>query len=206
VLLQFLAGQGQLPQAMDNRVSRQWMPLIWVCATAIFWGIDRARMSGREGIAAEPLRSRPAAYRTFVPEFTPATAPLPATPGTASQPAPPPEAPAPPPQPAAATAPPPVPPPAPAPTAGPVLTRAAVAPPPRPGKEVMIYVALLGEGLNVLRSVKAEHLGHDYYRIIDSMPEGETWEYQPGQVVRCKKKNLSSGKALVAIEEAPRAS
>jgi hypothetical protein len=70
----------------------------------------------------------------------------------------------------------------------------------------MIYVTLLGEGLNVLRSVKAEHLGRDYYRIIDSMPEGETWEYQPGQVVRCKKKNLSSGKALVAIEEAPRAS
>jgi hypothetical protein len=37
------------------------------------------------------------------------------------------------------------------------------------------------------------------------MPEGENWEYAPGQVVRCRKKNLSSGKGLVAYEEAPRA-
>jgi len=72
------------------------------------------------------------------------------------------------------------------------------------GKEVMIYVNLVGEGLNVLRSVRAEHLGRDFYRIIEDTPEGETWEYVAGQVVRCKKKNLSSGKALVAFEEAPR--
>ncbi len=78
--------------------------------------------------------------------------------------------------------------------------------PPRVGKETMIYVTLMGEGLNVLRSVRAEHLGRDFYRIIDAMPEGETWQFESGQVVRCKKKNLSSGKALVAIEEAPRAS
>ncbi len=70
----------------------------------------------------------------------------------------------------------------------------------------MIYVTLLGEGLNVLRSVRAEHLGRDFYQIVDVMPEGETWEYRPGQIVRCKKKNLSSGKAWVAVEEAPRAS
>jgi hypothetical protein len=76
---------------------------------------------------------------------------------------------------------------------------------PRSGKETMIYVSLLGEGLNVLRSVRAESLGRDYYRIIEDMPEGETWQFQPGQVVRCKKKNLSSGKAMVAMEEAPRA-
>lgn len=77
---------------------------------------------------------------------------------------------------------------------------------PRSGKETMIYVTLLGEGLNVLRSVRAEHLGRDFYQIVDVMPEGETWEYRPGQIVRCKKKNLSSGKAWVAVEEAPRAS
>ncbi|MBV8072834.1 MAG: hypothetical protein JO270_23225 [Acidobacteriaceae bacterium] len=89
------------------------------------------------------------------------------------------------------------PPPAPVPTttSSPVLVS---------GKETMIYVNLIGEGLNVLRSVRAEHLGRDYYRIIDTVPEGEIWEYGPGQVVRCKKKNLSSGKAMVAYEEAPR--
>jgi hypothetical protein len=81
-----------------------------------------------------------------------------------------------------------------------------VALPPRAGKETTIYVTLVGEGLNVLRSVKAEHLGRDFYRILDETPEGETWQFECGQVVRCRKKNLSSGKALVAIEEAPRAS
>jgi len=69
----------------------------------------------------------------------------------------------------------------------------------------MVYVSLVGEGIPCLRSVRAEHLGRDFYRIAEPMPEGETWEYQPGQVVRAKKKNLSSGKALVAFEEAPRA-
>ena len=68
----------------------------------------------------------------------------------------------------------------------------------------MIYINLVGEGLNLLRSVRAEHLGHDFYKIIEETPEGETWEYGPGQVVRCRKQKLSSGKALVAFEEAPR--
>jgi hypothetical protein len=73
------------------------------------------------------------------------------------------------------------------------------------GKEVSIYINLLGEGMNVLRAVRAEHLGRDFYIIVEETPAGETWEYGPGQVVRCKKKNLSSGKGLVAYEEAPRA-
>lgn len=89
---------------------------------------------------------------------------------------------------------------APAPVAA---ARPAPAPLP-PGKEAMIYVNLVGEGLNLLRSVRAEHLGHDFYKIVEETPEGETWEYGPGQVVRCKKQKLSSGKALVAFEEAPR--
>ena len=72
------------------------------------------------------------------------------------------------------------------------------------GKETMIYVNLVGEGLNVMRAVRAEPLGRDFYRIIDTMPEGEIWQYGPGVVVKCKKKNLSSGKAMVAVEEAPR--
>lgn len=70
----------------------------------------------------------------------------------------------------------------------------------------MIYVSLVGEGLNVLRAVRAEHLGRDFYKIVEPMPDGETWQFGPGQVVRAKKKNLSSGKAMVATEEAPRSS
>lgn len=74
------------------------------------------------------------------------------------------------------------------------------------GKPATIYLNLVGEGLAVLRSVQAEHLRKDYYLIVEPMPPGENWEFQPGQVVRCQKRNLSSGKALVAVEEAPRAS
>jgi len=78
----------------------------------------------------------------------------------------------------------------------PLPAAATYAPP-----EATIYVALVGEGISCLRSVKAEHLSRDIYRINDEMPENETWKYQPGQVVRCKKQTLSSGKVLVAYEE-----
>jgi hypothetical protein len=74
-----------------------------------------------------------------------------------------------------------------------------------PGREAVIYLNLVGEGLNVLRTVRAENLGRDYYRIADIMPEGEQWEFTPGQVVKCRKKALSNGKHMVAYEEAPRA-
>jgi hypothetical protein len=90
------------------------------------------------------------------------------------------------------------PPPSPEPTA-------YTAKPTRPPKEVTIYVGLVGEGLSVMRPVQAQDLGRNYYLIVETMPEGETWEYTTGQVVRCQKKNLSTGKGLVAVEEAPRA-
>jgi hypothetical protein len=57
-----------------------------------------------------------------------------------------------------------------------------------------------------MRSVQAEHIGKDYYLIVEPRPAGEAWEFTTGQVVRCQKRNLSSGKGLVAVEEAPRAS
>ena len=74
-----------------------------------------------------------------------------------------------------------------------------------PPKQVSIYVNLLGEGLNMMRDVVAQDLGRGYYQIVEEMPAGETWQFQTGQIVRCQKKNLASGKHLVAIEEAPRA-
>jgi hypothetical protein len=74
------------------------------------------------------------------------------------------------------------------------------------GKPATIYLNLLDQGIACLRTVQAEHLGRDFYRIVESEPEGETWEFHPGQVVRCRKQKLSNGKGLVAFEEAPRAS
>jgi hypothetical protein len=65
----------------------------------------------------------------------------------------------------------------------------------------MIYVDVMGQGISFLRSVRAQHVARDIYRIVDVMPADETWRYEPGQTVRCRKKKLSSGKALVAFEE-----
>lgn len=224
--LQVLASGNQLHSTTDPRVDGEWLPLLWLCGTVIFWGIDRGRMSGREGAGAESARPHAAGHRTVITE---PTAPPPAR-EAHSEPAPvaPPAAAPPPPAFTAAAAsstatmwglssgssasPQLVRRPEPASAPVPAETPPASAPPaeaiplPRLGKETMIYVTLLGEGLNVLRSVRAEHLGRDFYQIVDVMPEGETWEYRPGQIVRCKKKNLSSGKAWVAVEEAPRAS
>jgi hypothetical protein len=195
----------------------QYFPAVfWLLGAAIFWAIDRSR--------AESGQTRPVSLSAYTPPvaFQPQAAPRPAyetrpfTPApvvvSAPEPAPPPAQP----EPVYATAAPesstpassipvasPLPP-APPPPAT-VSTAAAPVPPVRSGKEVSIYVTMLGEGMNVLRAVRAEHLGRDFYMIVDEMPADENWQYVPGQVVRCKKKNLSNGKGMVAYEEAPRA-
>ena len=82
---------------------------------------------------------------------------------------------------------------------------ATPAPPtPLTGNRAVIYMNLVNTGVACLRPVQAEHLGRDFYKVAEPVPEGEQWEFQPGQVVRCRKKSLSSGKAMVAFEEAPR--
>jgi hypothetical protein len=196
--------------------------LTWVFATILFWAIDRARMSGRIATEARSVLPGTTVGRAFIPDLriTPAppvshAAPAPPRPEptvssaptpvySATQVSPPPIIP--PQRPAfeELVESIPVAPPKPE-TASPPPTAPAPQPIPVTGKVSPIYVNLVGEGLNVLRSVQAEHLGHDFYRIVDNMPEGEEWAFGPGQVVRCRKQKLSSGKALVAYEEAPRA-
>ncbi len=159
-------------------------PLAWVVATLIFTLIDRARMSSRVAVPRAPaVMSIPAVPREVV---QPAAEPQPA-PSMPSAEQMTPVAPAAEPQPPApATAP-----------------RAVSLP---KGKETEIYVNLVGEGLAIMRTVRAQHMGKDFYLITEPMPEGEQWEFTTGQIVRCKKRNLSHGKGLVAVEEAPRAS
>ncbi len=174
----------------------------WGFATLVLWAIDCARMSGRTTYEPKLQTGSTRRRAQLIPEFT-GSFPAVSVPPPAPEPEQPEPAPVmqpvwePPPPPAAAPRSQPVPPPTPA-------AAAPTAVPLPPGKETMIYVNLVGEGLNVLRSVRAEHLGRDFYKITEGMPEGETWEYGPGQVVRCRKQKLSSGKALVAFEEAPR--
>jgi hypothetical protein len=182
--------------------------LVWLVGTAAFWFVDRARMDARHAASFAGYSQPP------VTQAVPSIYPVSSHPAPTPQPAPPPApvpvpvqrtfTPAPEPQPYIE----PLTPAAPIPEFEPVQTAVPPARPPIPrgqGKEVSIYINLLGEGMNVLRAVRAEHLGRDYYIITEEMPEGENWEYAPGQVVRCRKKNLSSGKGLVAYEEAPRA-
>lgn len=65
-------------------------------------------------------------------------------------------------------------------------------------KHEKIYVALIDEGLDVWRPVDAEYISPDTYKILEKMPEGEVWEYQPGDIVYCKFQEFSDGMRLVA--------
>ncbi|MGI8960022.1 MAG: hypothetical protein ACR2IV_09735 [Bryobacteraceae bacterium] len=185
-----------------ERIVFQWSILTWACSTVVFWAIDQARVSSRKAgegeyageavrrargsnlsITGEPTPIRRAEVVMEEAPIVPAAAPTPVSVVQNEV--------------------------GPVPMSGSASTPiremvSEVRGPVRPAKEVMVYVGLVGEGLNVLRSVRTEHLGRNYYRIVESMPEGERWEYGPGQVVRCEKRRLSSGKALVAVEEAPR--
>jgi hypothetical protein len=189
----------------ERRDLETWLLVTWLCATAVGMAIDRARMSGRTAVQ---MPVAPAASTTAAPAPAPArrsastkyglglsdAAPSPsfqAAPDVARQeptgPEPPVEAV-------------PVAPPDSAPT-----EPQPVVPPPSPqaqrAEEATIYINVTDQGISLLRSVRAEHVARDIYRIVDSIPEGEIWRYQPGQTVRCRKQKLSSGKALVAFEE-----
>jgi hypothetical protein len=185
----------------------RWLPVTWIGATIVFLLIDRIRAASRPGVVvrgpaalgiARPVYE-PAASPTAAAAPIPAFAP-PAAPATPSEPMTPPEAMVPPP-------PPPPPPPAATPVPAPAPPPVAQQPAPVPhGKPVTIYVNLVGEGMALMRTVQAEHVGKDFYLITEPVPPGETWEFSTGQIVRCEKKKLSHGKALVAVAEAPRAS
>jgi hypothetical protein len=67
-----------------------------------------------------------------------------------------------------------------------------------------IYVALLGEGTDVWRPVEAEEHRDGLFRILseNSKPDDERWEFPQGAIVRCERRSLSEGPALVAVSEA----
>jgi hypothetical protein len=65
-----------------------------------------------------------------------------------------------------------------------------------------IYIALIDEGVDVWRPVKAKPMGDDLFLLLGPVPPDELWEFQPGQVVRCREKAFSSNeRGLVAYEE-----
>lgn len=68
-----------------------------------------------------------------------------------------------------------------------------------------IYVYMPDEAVEVWRPVEAEPVG-DAFRIVGGCPDGERWEFQPGDVVRCETRMLTQRgfaemrPTLVAIE------
>ena len=69
-----------------------------------------------------------------------------------------------------------------------------------------IHVYLPEEAVDVWRPVAAEHLGGDLYRIVDGPPSDEVWQFNQGDIVRCKLRRLSGDfgcvtECLVAFEK-----
>jgi len=65
-----------------------------------------------------------------------------------------------------------------------------------------IHVLLPDEVVEVWRPVQARHLGADRYQVVsvNNDPETERWEFNAGDVVRCRCQKLSEGATLVAYE------
>jgi hypothetical protein len=64
-----------------------------------------------------------------------------------------------------------------------------------------VYVSLSREGTIVWRPVDAAPIRGNQFQIDPSavIPEGESWEFQPGVIVVCEWRQLSNGRVLVAI-------
>ena len=62
-----------------------------------------------------------------------------------------------------------------------------------------IYVALLDEGVDVWRPVRAKHLVGNVFRIVDESydRENESWQFEPGEKVICEE-NASDGGMILA--------
>lgn len=54
-----------------------------------------------------------------------------------------------------------------------------------------VYVGLLDEGVPAWRPVRAEHVSGEMYRMIGEIPEGETWWFALGDMVKCEIRMLS---------------
>ena len=68
-----------------------------------------------------------------------------------------------------------------------------------------MYVALLDEDVDCWRPVNAEHIGADQYVLAGPIPQGEVWEFQPGETVRCRERTFEGGAiGLVAFARVQR--
>lgn len=69
-------------------------------------------------------------------------------------------------------------------------------------RQQKVFVRLLEEGTEVFRPTMAILVDGDRHKLLPSEdydPNTETWEFPPGSVVECVRRNLSIGEVLVAI-------
>ncbi len=67
-----------------------------------------------------------------------------------------------------------------------------------------IYVALLGEGLEVWKPVKAIRIEKNIYQILDDTEYDEAdekWEFPPGSKVLCESKKIHDGVINAAVKK-----
>jgi len=67
--------------------------------------------------------------------------------------------------------------------------------------EQIIYIKLLDEGTDVYRPVKALKVEKGKFKILDTQPKDELWEFKPGELVVCMHKKLEGENLLVAIKK-----
>lgn len=68
--------------------------------------------------------------------------------------------------------------------------------------QCIVYVRLLGDGVEVARPVTAVRLPDGNWRLGNVLgydPEDETWEFPPGTVVRCELVSNDSSVRLMAV-------
>ena len=198
----FITNRVAQPGATNIAVPGGWLSVVWVVGAVGFFFLDLVR-SGSRAVTQQTFAVAPTASRfgmaptAAAPSAAPAGPRAPAYEAPAERYAPPePYVPAAVPEPPEAALV--------QPETASIQPNNPVAAGPPP-KQAIIYVNLLDEGINMMRAIAAQDLGRGYYLIVEPMPEGENWQFQPGQVVRCEKKKLASGKHLVAVAEAPRA-
>lgn len=66
-----------------------------------------------------------------------------------------------------------------------------------------IYVALLGEKVDVWRPVEAERVGESAYRILEQAydPDVERWRFEPGDLVQCESIQVRGQRILAATSK-----
>jgi|HubBroStandDraft_1064217.scaffolds.fasta_scaffold2398114_1 hypothetical protein len=65
-----------------------------------------------------------------------------------------------------------------------------------------IFVFMPNEATDAWAPVDAEHVGDDLYRILDCRGEDDELQFGKGVIVRCRRRTLSGGECLVAVESA----